>query len=142
MTATRDAAGWRGCPSAWSNPNKLSYRQRVPGSPCLPCDLARCPIAPAVARVFITVEHASVQPYWIKVERRTGPSLGGAGVGVTARSETDARSLVELGFGKTLAALTIEPVVDICDLDRTHVGLNMGNWFQGNLASLEHTQMC
>ena len=62
-------------------------------------------------------------PYWITTNH-------GLGVGITARSETDARALFDESLGASHKLLGIKPIADMAQLDQNHVVPNMGNWFQ------------
>ena len=62
-------------------------------------------------------------PYWIKCEDSPG-------VGVTARSESDALSLFEAAFGRERKASYATPIHDASKLDQAHVVPNMGNWLK------------
>lgn len=67
-----------------------------------------------------------MQPYWIKFERCPRRTALDLGVGVTARSEDDARALVRVAFPQCeIASLTL--VEDAAALDQGHVTPNIGN---------------
>lgn len=67
-----------------------------------------------------------MNPYWAKFQPPGGPSNLNLGVGVTARSEEDARRLLERAFPEAqLVNLTV--VSDASELDQKHVVPNMGN---------------
>jgi hypothetical protein len=68
-----------------------------------------------------------MRPYWIVTEPRLYPGTH-SGVGITARSESDAREIYAQVFDDYIL-VSIEPVVDMRDLDQNHVVPNMGNWF-------------
>jgi hypothetical protein len=77
-----------------------------------------------------------MHPYWAKFERFNEPTFLNVGVGVTARSEDDARRLVEAAFPEArIASLAL--VDDVSALDQGRVVSNMGNilargiWFPG-----------
>jgi hypothetical protein len=62
-------------------------------------------------------------PYWIEC-------VDGSGVGITARSETDALGLFEAAFGDGRRADQVKLVHDASELDQNHVAPNMGNWLR------------
>lgn len=68
--------------------------------------------------------------YWITVLRFTGGDALGLGVGVTARSETDAKAIFAALFGEHVGIADIKVIRDMRDLEQNHVFPNMGNHFQ------------
>jgi hypothetical protein len=68
-----------------------------------------------------------LRPYWITLERITEPSPLNLGVGITARSESDARALFEQAWGTEYRIEIIEAVDDMRSIEQNHVAPNMGN---------------
>jgi hypothetical protein len=66
--------------------------------------------------------------YWVTLERTSGPSVLNLGAGVTARSEEDARRLLEAAFADH-RIVGLDVVEDVRTLDQGHVAPNMGNIF-------------
>lgn len=62
-------------------------------------------------------------PYWIECANAPG-------VGVTARSEEDALSLLRDAFGGEREPSSVKPIHDASELDQGHVVPNMGNWLR------------
>ena len=70
-----------------------------------------------------------MHPYWITFERTPTPTLFNLGVGITARSEEDARELLATTIHDAPAIVNVTIIKDMRDLDQGHVMPNMGNWF-------------
>lgn len=70
-----------------------------------------------------------MKPYWIKIERQSGPKLLSLGAGITAYSEADARLLFEAAFGSGVRISEVQPIADMREIEQNHVAPNMGNWF-------------
>ena len=71
-----------------------------------------------------------MRPYWIKIRRPKEPTALGLGVGITARSELDARDIFEQVVGRgSYVVVSVEPIDDMAALDQNHVVPNMGNIF-------------
>jgi hypothetical protein len=68
-----------------------------------------------------------LQPYWIKLRLIPEPTPLNLGVGVTANSELDARSLLSESIGKDHDILEIRVIEDMAMLDQKHVAPNIGN---------------
>jgi len=68
-----------------------------------------------------------VKPYWIRIVPLPSPSALNLGIGVTARSEDDARALIAAAFGDVAEITDLTPVRSVDDLDQRHVVPNMGN---------------
>ena len=71
-----------------------------------------------------------MQPFWVTLQAAQEHSPSNLGVGVTARSEADARHLIQLAFPRPTLIASIKPVTDMRELDQKHVVSNMGNWFE------------
>ena len=69
---------------------------------------------------------SDMKPYWVMFERLATPTFLKMGVGVTARSESDARAIVAAAFSEARIT-TIEAVEGVGSLDQDHVVPNMGN---------------
>ena len=67
-----------------------------------------------------------MRPYWVKLAPQPEPSALNIGVGVTARSEHEARQMVSQAIGGS-EVLSIEPVLDAAELDQSRVVPNMGS---------------
>jgi hypothetical protein len=63
-----------------------------------------------------------MRPYWIKIDHPMS-----RGVGITANSEDDARTLFRLAWPTAYKIMSIEEIVDMRDVDQDHVAPNMGN---------------
>jgi hypothetical protein len=66
-------------------------------------------------------------PYWLtvsKTESTSGPYLG-FGIGVSARSEDDAREIAIATFGNAVLISKIELIRDFSVLDQNHVVPNI-----------------
>ena len=71
-----------------------------------------------------------MQPFWVTLQAVQEHSPSSLGVGVTARSEVDARHLIERAFLQAILIAAIKPITDMRELDQKHVVPNMGNWFE------------
>jgi len=71
-----------------------------------------------------------MRPYWVNIEEKAGPTFFNLGVGITARSDADARDLFESAFGSEHRIISILPIEDMRQIEQNHVAPNMGNWFQ------------
>jgi hypothetical protein len=71
-----------------------------------------------------------MSPYWIVVARTAAaPAFLRLGIGVTARSEGDARDIVRDQFGEGITICDIKRILDMNDLEQHHVAPNMEpNW--------------
>jgi|EndMetStandDraft_4_1072995.scaffolds.fasta_scaffold324448_2 hypothetical protein len=69
-------------------------------------------------------------PYWIMVNRTAEtPMYLGLGIGVTARSEADARVIVHDQFGEAISISEIKPIRDMNEIEQNHVAPNIEpNW--------------
>jgi hypothetical protein len=69
-------------------------------------------------------------PYWIVVNRTAAaPAFLNLGIGVTARSEGDARHIVHRQFGAAISICDIKPILNMKELEQNHVAPNMeSNW--------------
>lgn len=65
-------------------------------------------------------------PYWIRIVPLSSPSPLNLGIGVTARSEDDARAPVAAAFGHADVA-SVTPIESVTELDQRHVVPNMGS---------------
>lgn len=63
-----------------------------------------------------------LEPYWIKTSKPIDP-----GYGITARSEEDAETLLNLVLPSDCRVMKIEPLEDAGSLDQKHVVPDMGN---------------
>jgi len=68
-----------------------------------------------------------MKAYWINVVPRHSPSPLNLGVGITAKSEDDARVIFSAAFGDQAEVAGIRPIRSALDLDQHHVLPNMGN---------------
>ena len=66
-----------------------------------------------------------MRPYWI----RTNEPFT-LGVGITARSEEDARALFRLAWPDAPDIVEIKVIRDMCDIDQGHVAPKMENWLK------------
>lgn len=64
-----------------------------------------------------------MHPFWIDIE-------GKIGVGITARSDDDARKIFGLAFGDRYQIASLRVLHDMHELDQGHVVPNMANWFK------------
>jgi hypothetical protein len=69
-----------------------------------------------------------MKPFWVTLERQPTPTPLNLGVGITADSPDDARTLFEAAFGPAIKIVAVEPVGDISDIEQRHVRPNMGDW--------------
>ena len=67
-----------------------------------------------------------MQPYWITFERVPRPFMLNLGMGVTGRSEADAKRIASAVVAD-MTILGIAPVTDLATLDQGHVIPNMGD---------------
>ena len=68
-----------------------------------------------------------MRPYWLDVEQSATPMGSNLGVGITAYSEDDARTIFANEFGGGRAVLAIRVIRTIDDIEQNHVRPNMGN---------------
>lgn len=72
---------------------------------------------------------SGMKPYWISISPLHSPSPLNLGIGVTALSEDDARTIVSALFGGEIVMLKVEPIQDMTTIDQKHVAPNMEpNW--------------
>jgi hypothetical protein len=70
-----------------------------------------------------------MHPYWVKFEHVSRPSIFNSGMGVTARSEIDAREIVVAAIGDEPRITSVVVIENMASLDQGHVIPNMGNIF-------------
>ena len=69
-----------------------------------------------------------MQVFWATFQQAANPSPLNLGAGVTARSESDARAIVEAAFDGAML-VNLRPVEDVSTLEAGHVRPNMGDIF-------------
>ena len=65
--------------------------------------------------------------YWVTLKDLPKSSMWGLGVGVTARSESDACELVTRIVDDGSSMAVVQPVEDMNSIEQNHVRPNMGN---------------
>jgi hypothetical protein len=68
-----------------------------------------------------------MRPYWLDLEKSATPSGTNLGVGITAYSEEDARTIFANKFGSEQIVRVIRVIRTIDDIEQNHVRPNMGN---------------
>ena len=71
-----------------------------------------------------------MQPFWVTLQAAQEHSPSSLGVGITARSQADARHIIEQALPWPTLIAAIKPITDMRELDQKHVVPNMGNWFE------------
>lgn len=70
-----------------------------------------------------------MERFWIDVASSSSPFVSRLGIGVTAGSENDARTIVADRFGAKVTISHVRVIKDMRSVDQHHVVPNMGNHF-------------